>query len=549
MKKFTGKFFAAFLGLTMACLHITAGFSQSLQPIATANKDVLTITTLFTAQNVRSLLSTPAGLDNAVGWCKQTGVTKVYIETFRDGYYADRELLTGVKKRFLSEGFRIAGCVATTKVGKPNVGGWESSCLTNIETQEALQRIFEYTAGIFDEIMIDDFLFNDCRCSECTAARGDRTWPDYNCDLMVKVSRERILEPARKVHPAVKIILKYPNWYDQFQKRGYDVARQTRDFDFIYVGTETREYNYAIRSTGKVQYAAYFLMRWLGDIGGDKTGGGWFDALGTKPDTYLEQARQTVLGGAKELMLFCYSNLISKANNFDGWDGTGIADVEAFRKELPGLFELARLVRGKPIRGIHLPKLPGNDPREESDICSLLGMLGLPLVPAQKIDEKADAAIFTQQLLNQPDLSGTLERMLDKGKSLVVTDGLAKKLTNRQLLTNQNLTVLNVGGDPRNLLKLTREELKPIRDKLLAPIGLKFDAPNKVGLYLFGNNYAVVENFNDNPVDVALDFAHVSRARKVLTLPEAGNAELSQKGRSIKIRGLSPRTLVVVKYR
>ena len=41
-------------------------------------------------------------------------------------------------------------------------------------------------------------------------------------------------------------------------------------------------------------------MRWLGGIGGSKCGGGWYDPYGTTEHTYIEQARQTVLAGAKE---------------------------------------------------------------------------------------------------------------------------------------------------------------------------------------------------------------------------------------------------------
>jgi hypothetical protein len=176
-------------------------------------------------------------------------------------------------------------------------------------------------------------------------------------------------------------------------------------------------------------------------------------------------------------------------------------------------------------------------------------MLGLPLVPAQKIDEQAESAVFPVQVLKEPGFSGTLQRMLDSGKPVLVTDGLARRLTNQELLKRDNLIVLKVGGAPKNLLKLTREELKPIRDKLLAPMGLHFDAPNKVGLYLFGNNCFVVENFNDEPVDVTLDFARLSEARKVLILPANGNAELSKNSNSVKILKLSPRTLYAVEYR
>ena len=46
---------------------------------------------------------------------------------------------------------------------------------------------------------------------------------------------------------------------------------------------------------------------------------------------------------------------------------------------------------------------------------------------------------------------------------------------------------------------------------------MKFDAPNKVSLYLLGTNYFVVENFNDEKVDVTLDLPVVSEVNKVLT--------------------------------
>ena len=536
-------------------MNVTSVYSQTLWDQAKKNKDVLTVTTLFTAQNVRDFLSDADGLNNAVNWCKQTGITKVYIESFRGGYYADRGTLVSAKNRFMNEGFKVSGCVTTTRLGKDGVGkGWGGPCYSDNRSQEELQRIFEYTAAIFDEIMIDDFLFTECQCEECIAARGDQSWSKYYNDLMVKMSQERILKPSKAVNPKVKVIIKYPLWYDEFHTRGYEVDRESIDYDFTYVGTETRDYDYngtkmPMTAGGGVQYTAYFIMRWLGGIGGEKTLGGWFDALGTTPVTYREQARQTVLADAKELMLFCYSNLINETNLYNGLFGTGIANVEAFRKELPGLFELARFVRGKSINGIHIPKLPNSEPFEEPYVFSLLGMLGLPLVPAHNINEQAEAAIFSVHMLKAPGFSGTLQRMLDKGTPVVVTDGLAKRLTNQALLKRDNLTVLKVEGDLKNLLKLTQEELKPIRDKLLAPMGMQFDAPNKVGLYLYGKDCFVVENFNSQKVNVTLSFPRVSDAQKVLILPADGKVDLSVNNKSVIIKGLTPRTLVAVKYR
>jgi hypothetical protein len=95
---------------------------------------------------------------------------------------------------------------------------------------------------------------------------------------------------------------------------------------------------------------------------------------------------------------------------------------------------------------------------------------------------------------------------------------------------------------------MTREELQPIRDKLLTPLGIKFDAPNKVSLYLLASNYFIVENFNDEPVNVTLELPKVSEIQKALTLPAEGNAVLTRKNNSVSITGLSPRALVVFSY-
>ena len=366
---------------------------------------------------------------------------------------------------------------------------------------------------------------------------------------MVDVSRERILKPAKAVNPNVKIIIKYPLWYDHFHERGYEVVRESKDYDFTWVGTETRDYDYNIRPGGEVQYNAYFIARWLGSISGEKNGGGWIDALGTTPKTYLEQARQTVLGNAREIMLFHYGDLQNVTNKYDGKPGTPVADIEAFRKELPKLFDLARIVHGKPLKGIHMPKPPNSEPLNEQYIFSFFGMLGLPLVPAHEINEQAESAIFTVHALKEPGFSGKLQNMLNSGKPVVITDGLAKLLSNQQLLENKNLMVLKVEGDPKNLLKLTREDLRPIRDKLLAPMGLKFDAPNKVALYILDDKWFIVENFNDEQIDVTLDMVSISEVHKVLMLPEDGNAMISMTNDKVSIRNLSPRSLVVIDCR
>jgi len=511
--------------------------SQSLWDLANENKGLLKIATLFTAQNVRDHLGTEEGISKAIDWCKKTGVTHVFIETFRSRYTAERRTLEQAKSQFEAKGFEVSGCVTTTQVGKISTGWNLISCYTNKGTQSQLQEIFEYTASIFDEIMIDDFLFTDCQCDECKKARGGRTWADYRCELMVGVSRERILRPARAGNPNVKIIIKYPQWYDNFHNRGYEVSRETADYDRIWVGTETRDYDDK-RWGGKVQYEAYYIMRWLGGIGGPKTGGGWFDPYGTTENTYVEQARQTVLADAKEMLLFCYGSLLRD---------TGPANVEKLRTEIPGLFKLAGLVRNKPLAGILAPKPPNSDAYDEQYVFDFVGMLGLPLVPAAEIRSDVKAAFFSVHALKDPEFTGKLKKMLDDDKQVLITDGLADRLDGVNI-DDENLVVLKVGGNPRGLLELTREQLKPIRDKLLAPFGIRFDAPNKVALYLIGEDCVIVENFNDEPVDAVLEFSKPVKVREALVLPIDGDAKFSCNQRRLNFSRITPRTLVAVEY-
>jgi hypothetical protein len=137
--------------------------------------------------------------------------------------------------------------------------------------------------------------------------------------------------------------------------------------------------------------------------------------------------------------------------------------------------------------------------------------------------------------------------MLDAGNPVLITDGLAKRLSSINT-DDENLTVLKVNGKPRSLLKLSRKEIKPIRDKLLAPFGMRFDAPNKVALYLIGGDCLVVENFNDEPVGASLEFSQPVEGRKVLVLPRGGNVELSWSRWKLRFTEVTPRTLVAVEY-
>ncbi len=511
--------------------------SIELFELASKNKSLHRFATLFTAQDVRDRLSNDEGLKNAIDWCKRTAVIHVFVESYRDGYTAERSALEKAKKAFLDAGIDVSGCVTTTLIGKRSTGWNGISCFTDIPTQEQLQRIFEYTASIFDEIMIDDFLFTDCECEECVKAKGDMSWSDYRLDLMVNLSKERILKPAKKVNPNVKIIIKYPQWYDEFHLRGYDVIRETEDFDKIWVGTETRDPDNQ-RWGRKAQYEAYYIMRWLRAIGGEKTGGGWYDPYGTHPSTYVEQARQTILAGAKESLLFCYGSLLHD---------TGPSNVEKLRTEIPSLFKLAEIVNEKEIKGILAPKPPNSDHHRERYVFDFVGMLGLPLVPAYKITD-SKAIFLSAHALKDQDLIQKLDKMISNKIPILITDGLYNALKEKIDLSSENIQVLNVNGDPWSLYNLDREFLLNMRNKLLKPFNISFDAPNKVALYIIGDDHLVIENFNDESIDAKLTMDGLKNTESLIELPIDANIELKRKGQTIEI-SMSPRSLVTIKIR
>src|SRR5690606_40581772 len=95
-------------------------------------------------------------------------------------------------------------------------------------------RGFELAARDFDEVILDDFFFYTSKSDADIAARGDRSWTDYRVATMREASRELVLEPARGVNPDIRMIIKYPNWYEHFHGLGYDLAEQPRMFDGIY---------------------------------------------------------------------------------------------------------------------------------------------------------------------------------------------------------------------------------------------------------------------------------------------------------------------------
>ncbi|HTV53765.1 MAG TPA: hypothetical protein VMI06_02500 [Terriglobia bacterium] len=498
--------------------------------------------TIITAQTVRDMLSTPKGREQALQFCLRLHIHKVYIEVFRDGYEADPGTLRTARDFFRRAGFEVSGAVATTGIGKPSTGWKVVACYTHRDNQRRLAGIFRDAAGIFDEIIIDDFFFTDCECSECAAAKGDLSWKQYRKKLMLQVSRDDVLGPARQVNPRVRIILKYPQWYDKFQDRGYRVSAETKLYDRIWVGTELRDPS-SERWGHKQQYMGFFIYRWLHGIGGRKTGGAWFDPYGTNPTFYLDQAYVSVLAGAPEILLFNLGTLDSPQYS---------SQVNALIGRESNLAELSTLVGG--WRGIPAYKPPSSDPGKEPDIFDDIGMLAIPLLPVSTFPAQARAAFFADYALTDVSFVPELAQFLERGGTALLTEDLAHRLDQDPRLPGSSAIQLDNGEyfktveEGRGKIIVVSDDLPQLtyvdsqnrieqpnpglRSALLAlrqavenftPTSL--DAPPRVAVFPMGRRVAVM-NFTELPVDCHLAGLAASSAsiEQVFSTPGAALA-------------------------
>jgi len=476
--------------------------------------------TLFTAQDVRDDLTTIAGRDTALTWCRAHNVDHVYLENFRNGYSADPAVLAAARDFFRRAGVAVGGCVTTTELGKPSTGWKIAACYTNRANRAHLRSVFHTAATLFDRILIDDFFFTDCRCSECAAARGARSWEAYRRDLMLNVARHDILDVVHAVNPDARVILKFPQWYDTWQARGYRVDAESQLFDDVWIGNETR--NPRDPHWGQTaQYRAFLITRWLHAIAGAKLRGGWFDAIDTPPDLYLDQAYETVLSQVPEILLFEYGMLQRQ----------GAADAAALQHEMPALMHLSTAIQNTHWRGVATYKPPNSDSEGENYLLDEAGMVGIPLAPRATFPQHAATALFASQVLGDPDFVPQLVRFLAAGHRAILTAPLAHALEGDPRLpgfppaTAEDWTAFDLlGGHVVVVSDAVLRAAHPAADAgallptplpaatarlralCLRDLGIVTDAPLRVLLFPGDHTFAV-HNVNDAPATFQMAWA------------------------------------------
>jgi hypothetical protein len=188
-------------------------------------------------------------------------VGKIYLETHRDMVVADEFTLIQAREFLKKRGLQVSGGIAVT-FNESN--HYQTYCYSNPEHRQKLKDVVVLTARLFNEVILDDFFFTNCKCPLCVAAKGEQSWTNFRLEQMTQAVQELVLAPARAANPRVEVVIKYPNWYEHFQGLGFNLEDEPRLFDAIYTGNETRD---PVISNQHLQpYESYLIFRYFENI-------------------------------------------------------------------------------------------------------------------------------------------------------------------------------------------------------------------------------------------------------------------------------------------
>lgn len=376
---------------------------------------------------------------------QQLEVDKIYLETHRDLLVVEDATLEQAKKFFHDRGIETAGGITYT-INEAN--SFETFCYSNPEHRKMVQKIAEHTAKHFDEFILNDFFFTSCKSDIEIKAKGMQSWTDYRLKLMTEAGRDLVLKPAKKVNPQIKVIIKYPNWYDHFQGLGFNLEEGPQLFDGIWTGTETRD---PAGNQHLQNYLSYNIIRYFDNLRPGYNGGGWVDVGGLNMgmDRYAEQLHLTMLAKAPEIILFAYHQLLDvklSPKYRTPWQGMGTSfnydEVTApIRLEDGSLVEPTTMAR---IAGVVLKQTDklihklGNPVGIKSYkpfhaagddfLQNYLGMIGLPMDMRPVFPEDQQVVLLTAQAAQDTEIMAKIKRQLQSGRDVVVTSSLLKAI-------------------------------------------------------------------------------------------------------------------------
>jgi hypothetical protein len=377
----------------------------------------------------------------------QVDLDKIYLETHRDAFTVDEKTMTKVKKFFLSKGLEVGGGITYTR-SEPT--DFETYSYARPVERQQVREVAEYTAKLFDDFILDDFFFIDLKNDEEIAAKekSGKSWTEYRLRLMADAGRELVLEPAKKVNPKVKVIIKYPNWYDHFHGLGFNLEEEPQYFDGIWTGTETRDPGSAQHLQN---YLSYNVVRYFDNIAPGKNGGGWVDAGGIhmSMDRYAEQLHLTMLSKTPEIILWNYMQLNDvkitpqmRAKWQDAGDNSFRYDemVAPYQKAGKTMtpttmarFASVTLQQTDKLMGqlgnpVGLVSYKPYHSSGEDFLQNYLGMIGLPMDMHPQFLNDRQQILLTEQAAKDPQIVDKIKAQLKKGGDVIITTGLLKAI-------------------------------------------------------------------------------------------------------------------------
>jgi hypothetical protein len=381
---------------------------------------------------------------------QQVHIDKVYLETHRDLLIVDSTTLEAAKAFFAARGVATAGGITYT-IDESN--RFETFSYSDPAHRQKVREIIEHTARHFDEVILDDFFFTSAKSAHDVQAKGPRSWTDYRLALMTEAAKSLIMEPARAVNPKVRVIIKYPNWYEHFQALGFNLETQPAIFDGIYTGTETRD---AVLSAQHLQpYHSYSIMRYFHNIAPGRNGGGWVDTGGARYyDRFAEQLWLTLFACASpEITLFDLRQMLyplrddrrapwqdqSPSFRFDAvtepvrLPSGGTVAPSSYARVAGVAFEAVDRALGALGQPLGLKSYKPFHSTGEDFLQSYLGMAGLPIELVTTFPDDEPIVLLTALAAHDPQIVDKIERHVGSGRTVVITSGLLQALQTRGL--------------------------------------------------------------------------------------------------------------------
>ena len=373
---------------------------------------------------------------------RQLKVDKVYIEVQRDRRLLSDEQAERVKKFFLDHGVQAAGGMA---LSDGSVGGqFQSFCYTDPQDRAFIKSAAEFAARHFDEVIQDDFFFITTKTDSDIAAKGNKTWSQFRMELTDEAAENLIVKPAKAVNSKVKMVIKFPNWYEHFQGSGFNLERGPKIFDGIHTGTETRDP--VMTDQHLQQYESYEIIRYFENVAPGRNGGGWVDTFSIHNlDRYAEQIWDTLFAKARELTVFEWSAMTRPFETGDRstWEKlptsfrlsemtNGIA-APTWARVASYSLERADKILGQLGNPIGIASYKPFHSNGEDFLHNYLGMIGIPIDLRPEFPTNANLVLLTECAKCDPDIIVKIKGQLRAGKSIVITSGLLRALQNKGL--------------------------------------------------------------------------------------------------------------------